>query len=117
MRPVLIALFVVLLLGACSSSGKNDLIVASDYDQKCSQDSDCIAVAVGEDGCCGLAECDNAAINVSSDAQYQADVGTRREVCDPQVPCPAVICAPYSAVCSKGVCAVGAQENTPADAG
>jgi hypothetical protein len=99
----------VALVAACSSSSTNHEIVASDYDQACTKDSDCIAVAVGADGCCGL-PCPNAAINSSSNAQYEEDVATRRETCDPALPCIGVPCSKYAAICTKGLCSIGAAQ-------
>ncbi len=50
------------------------LIQASNYDQSCTTDSDCIAV--GEGNACYVCEieCTSAAINKSAESQYKADV-------------------------------------------
>jgi hypothetical protein len=95
--------FVFGALMACSSSSE---ITASSYDQQCASNSDCIAVAQGEDGCCGVSECPNAAINASAEAQYESDVASRKN-CQAEIECPALACATYTAVCVNGMCRVG----------
>jgi len=84
------------LLASCSTCGS---IQASDYDQSCSTASDCVVVAEG-DSCNGLfcVDCGNAAINVSAQAQYEANlnsIGGQTGIC----PCP----ADRTATCDAGV--------------
>jgi len=50
------------------------LIKASNYDQSCVADSDCVAVAVGNFCIPGAGNCANAAINKSAQTRYQSDV-------------------------------------------
>lgn len=58
------------------------VIQASNYDQTCQTDSDCIAVAEGE-FCQPRAYCPSATISKSASAQYWADVGkTNAALCD-----------------------------------
>jgi hypothetical protein len=58
-----------------SSCGNPDaqFIQASDYDQSCATDSDCVPIAAG-DFCHPNPGCSNAAINKSALARYQADI-------------------------------------------
>ena len=58
----------LLVLTGCG----DDVIYAQDYDQSCSEDSDCVVVQEG-DPCCG---CPNAAINERELDRYAA--GTSR---------------------------------------
>ncbi len=83
------------LLASCSNCGS---IQASDYDQSCSTASNCVVVSEG-DSCRGLfCNCGNAAINVSAQAEYNANLqsigGTA--LC----PCP----EGATATCDAGVC-------------
>jgi len=58
-------------------------ILASNYDQSCSFDRDCVAVAEGDLCAAQLCWCPSNAINQSALAQYQDDVGARAlNVCD-----------------------------------
>ncbi len=50
------------------------LIQASNYDQSCKTDSDCIAVGEGNACYPCVIECTNAAINVGAHARYLSDV-------------------------------------------
>jgi hypothetical protein len=56
------------------ADGQSMIVQASDYDQSCAVDSDCVAVSEGN-ACypCALG-CTNAAIRAAAYAQYQADV-------------------------------------------
>jgi hypothetical protein len=103
------------LLAACSGS---EILSVSNYDTSCKQDSDCVAVFVGQYGCC---RCPNAAIDASDEAQYQADVAAAASqygVCD--VACPACPDAVVAA-CVAGKCGVtepsGTCGATPCDGG
>ena len=70
----------LLLRSICAPDGSLPLIEASNYDQSCTTDSDCIAIAEG-DVCtpCGIG-CTNAAINVAAHARYKADVASANAV-------------------------------------
>jgi hypothetical protein len=54
------------------------LIQASNYDQSCTTDTDCVAVAEGNFCYPGAGNCPNAAISKSANAQYQADTAKTR---------------------------------------
>jgi hypothetical protein len=72
----------------CGDAGAQ-LIEAADYDQSCKTDSDCIAISEGNFACPGTPSCQNAAINKSAYAQYQADVAkTHAASCVVLVACP-----------------------------
>jgi hypothetical protein len=53
--------------------GKTFPIIASDYDQSCNVDSDCVGIGEG-DGCECRVLCQNAAINVADEARWREDV-------------------------------------------
>jgi hypothetical protein len=66
-----------------SSPDSNCSIVASNYDQSCAVDSDCVAVAQGDVCADSLCWCPSQAINQRALSQYETDVGGRvRNVCD-----------------------------------
>lgn len=79
-------------------------IHASDYDQSCETDSDC--VGVGEGNLCAAcsAVCPTAAINQSALGQYDADIDKLGELTDPNVTidcgCPAL----FPVCCDAGRC-------------
>jgi hypothetical protein len=88
------------------------LIQASNYDQTCTTDSDCVAVAEGN--FCFPPNCPSAAINVSATAQYNADVAmTNAAICGGASSCPT-----FSGPCCRGgSCSLGAACVSAADAG
>ena len=53
--------------------GQDVSIKASDYDQSCEQDSDCIGIGEGN-GCDCRVVCQNAAINVADEAKWREDL-------------------------------------------
>jgi hypothetical protein len=57
----------------CDDDAGVSSIAASDYDQSCATDSDCVAIGAG-DACqpCGL-QCTNSAINKAAEATYRND--------------------------------------------
>ncbi len=58
------------------------LIQASNYDQSCKTDSDCVAVSEGNACIPGFGNCPMATINVGAMAQYNADVAkTNAGIC------------------------------------
>jgi len=90
------------LLVSCSSTSSGPgcgSIQASDYDQSCSTASDCVGIAQG-DSCTGLfCNCTNAAINVSAQAEYEANLNS---TVGKVLACPCPIGA--TAICDAGVC-------------
>jgi hypothetical protein len=73
----------------CGDGGAQP-ILATNYDQSCKTDSDCVAISEGNFACPGASACLNAAIRKSAYAQYQADVAkTRAASCVVLVGCPA----------------------------
>jgi hypothetical protein len=76
-------------------------IAASDYDQSCSVDSDCVGITAGD--LCG-AGCNyvNDAINVADEQKYQSDVSSKVGGTD-QPWCPG---QPWPAACYAGACAM-----------
>jgi hypothetical protein len=54
------------------AEGKTFPINASDYDQTCEQDSDCIGIGEGN-GCDCKVVCQNAAINIADEAKWLKD--------------------------------------------
>jgi hypothetical protein len=81
-------------------------IQASNYDQSCNIDSDCIAVSANF---CFII-CPNAAINKSAYAQYRADFA--RTVCGGVTSCGSI----GGPCCRSGSCQMGDQCLAPADA-
>jgi hypothetical protein len=89
-----LALAVAAPLQHCSNASCS--ILASSYKQSCARDSDCVAVYSGS-VCDGSCACENAAINVASQAQYESDLAAASP---PECPCP----APPPVTCAQGVC-------------
>jgi hypothetical protein len=89
------------------------LVEASNYDQSCKSDSDC--VAVGEGNACypGALNCPTAAINVGAQARYNADVAmTNAAACRA-----GSSCGSFSGPCCRsGTSSMGAACTIPADA-
>jgi hypothetical protein len=50
------------------------MILASNYDQSCAVDTDCVEVAAGDYCSSGLARCPGSAINVHALAQFNSDI-------------------------------------------
>ena len=77
------------------------VIQASNYDQSCTTDSDCVAVAEGSFCYPGAGRCPSAAIRTSALTQYQADVSkTFAAACVVLTSCPAF----GSPSCVAGMC-------------
>ena len=92
----------------CSDAGAFE-IRASDYDQKCAADSDCVAIAQGDACLPCVRACTNAAINKSASPQYQADIA-RVPAGDDGVVCN---CPPESTMCCvAGQCHADSQCST-----
>jgi hypothetical protein len=90
--------------GDASPDGGSCSISASDYNQSCASDSDCVGVTDGD--FCGTGRCINcitAAIGVSAMSQYEGDF-ERIANSSPAALCPCAN-AP-SAYCNRGTCAV-----------
>jgi hypothetical protein len=60
------------VLAECDG-GRTFPINASDYDQSCEQDSDCIGIGEGN-GCDCNVVCKNAAINIADEAKWRKDL-------------------------------------------
>ena len=82
------------------------LILASNYDQSCMTDKECVAVAEGNFCSPGAGNCGNAAIRMNAYAQYQADVAkTRAASCFAPGNCG----SETGPCCSAGKCLLGSQ--------
>jgi len=93
-----------------------ELIQASSYDQTCSADTDCVAIAVG-DACypCIIICASGGAINRSAMASYESDVSKTiggGETSNVQCGCPAA----FFPCCRGGTCQANCQ-NPIGDAG
>jgi hypothetical protein len=85
--------------GRCPNGNVCGTIQASDYDQKCSADSDCTGVTEGDLCTIECDNCTNATINVNAQMQYQTDFA--KKLSEPSVcPCP----FGPTPVCKSGVC-------------
>lgn len=82
------------------------IILASNYDQSCTTDTDCVGVAEGNFCYPGATNCGTATINKSANAQYQADVAkTRAASCYAPGNCG----GNFGPCCVSGMCQVGSQ--------
>jgi hypothetical protein len=81
-------------------------IQASNYDQSCDADTDCIAVAEGNFCVPGAANCPSAAISKSAQPRYQSDVAnTNAAFCSAPSSCDASSCGTsMGPSCVKGTC-------------
>lgn len=100
--------FLALVLAACGSSesssdGGVPTIRASDFDQSCAQNADCVAVE-DDTPCCNI--CPNAAINAGALAAFDADWAKQAALCTPQDrQCASIACnTAEHAACSNGTC-------------
>jgi hypothetical protein len=99
------ALLITITLLAYGCGQNNHTISASDYNQTCSVDTDCVVVASG----CGCGEV-VAAINGADLARYEADARRAAEGC----PTSMEECAPSPpAACAQGTCIVCAYDGCP----
>jgi hypothetical protein len=89
----------------CPADARPPPILATNYDQTCTADSDCIAEGFGDP--CECLSCVNAAINQKSEPQYRAD----------RARTPNVICfcafGPAAACCVHGMCQLAYQCSNP----
>jgi hypothetical protein len=101
-----LAVALLLALAGCGSPAPHS-IAAADYDQTCQAVVDCVPIAEGPIGCCGLESCPNAAIRQDALARYTSDLEARTPRCTPPPPCapPPVDCTGRVA-CTNGVCAL-----------
>jgi hypothetical protein len=88
-------------------------IQASNYDQTCVTDSDCVAISANEScSLCGLV-CTNATINARAQAQYLSDIAnTTASLTSQRMACTGD-CGVNSACCVSGRCEWGTQCNAP----
>ena len=112
MKGALVSVFVLVAAlktsASTSACGGKSCLPASDYDQSCTQDSDCVGIAEGqlcEQGCIG---CANAAINVRDQAKYQSAVSGFSGTCS----CPGVPIA-----CNAGTCGLATFPSPAPEAG
>jgi hypothetical protein len=91
--------------GDCTDASAQ-IIQASNYDQSCATDTDCIGVAEGNFCYPGATNCPTATISKSANAQYQADVAkTRAASCYAPGSCG----GDFGPCCVGGMCRVGSQ--------
>ncbi len=89
------------------------LILASNYDQSCQTDSDCVAAGEGNFCIAGEGNCPSAAINKSAYSQYQADVAkTNASICRGVSSCG----AESGPCCRRGLCEMGIECSDSSDA-
>ena len=85
------------------------IIKASNYDQSCAADSDCVAVAVGNFCNADTERCPSAAINAAALSQYQADFDkTQAAMCLAESSCGGSSSSPC---CRQGACQFGVDCN------
>jgi hypothetical protein len=104
----------------CAADAKVQLIQATDYDQSCAVDSDCVEVYVGNACSCAIGcRTTIGPINKAAQSRYTADVANAPHVvcsCPPTLP--ALVGAAPVACCVGGQCQTAAgQCSGPTDAG
>jgi hypothetical protein len=87
----------------CPNGHTCGTIRASDYNQSCSSDSDCVGITEGDfcDAIC--VDCVNAAINVAAESQYEADLESKNAGAGEVCPC----ASGPPVTCKAGTCSVG----------
>jgi hypothetical protein len=91
----------LLLVGLTDCKTSSCTIDATNYDQSCTQASDCVAVASGDFCSANACTCENAAISASAATQYQNDLS--KAVQHPVTcPCP----TPPTVECNQGTCQI-----------
>ena len=123
MRPLFLAsvlcFFPFVSLAACGAHGglaSDTVIRASDYDQSCTVDTDCVPITEGS--ACAECTCWNAAINTSQAPAELLAAQRAAASCpsEPMVYCG--VCSEAYATCQGGRCAlVSCQGVCPGDAG
>jgi hypothetical protein len=92
-------------MGRCNDP-KGQIIAASNYDQSCATDRDCVAVAEGDFCVPGAATCPSAAINSKDLPRYQADVAkTQAALCSALSTCGNLVAR---GPCCRGTCKMNA---------
>jgi hypothetical protein len=92
----------------CPNGNTCGTIRASDYDQTCKTDSDCVTEPEGDFCRNKCTNCAGAVINVNAQAKYEADVSSK--ISTPfTCPCP----ESPSAVCDHGKCGLGSIGGRP----
>jgi hypothetical protein len=87
----------------CPTGNVCGTIRASDYDQTCAVDSDCVAVDEGDLCVPNHCDCGSAAISAGAQAQYELDYSAKLSVV-PAGHCP---CPPEAnPLCDHGVCSL-----------
>ena len=102
--------FLLLLVGCNSAPAPN--IRATDFDQTCTQATDCILIDEGAQCCTG---CGSASINKKDQARYQEAAKQRAAACQGSQ-CPAINCVAGDVACTSGKCVLCGATNC-ADAG
>jgi hypothetical protein len=90
---------------AATVDANAQIVQASDYDQSCATDTDCVSVTEGNICHPSVSQCPNAAISQSAFAQYQADVDQALTYCDDPSACGFV----SPPCCVGGKCQAGSQ--------
>jgi hypothetical protein len=88
-----------------SSSGGGAQIRASDFDQSCTGDQDCVAVFEGD--VCAPCACANAAIALTARAEYndaRSNLFSSADCVKPDVECD--VCPDPPVSCGQGTCAI-----------
>jgi hypothetical protein len=113
MKGAVVSVFVLVAAlktsASTSACGGKSCLPASDYDQSCRQDSDCVGITEGDlctEGCIG---CLNAAINVRDQAKYMSNVSGFAGNCS----CPAVL----GIACNAGTCGLATFPSPAPEAG
>ncbi len=75
-------------------------VQASTYDQKCTQDVDCLAVKTGN--VCHAC-CNTDAINVAESGRFKTDVEAKQAACGKMMAC-TILCKQSHAACVSGKC-------------
>jgi hypothetical protein len=89
--------------------GGGCMILASNYDQSCSVDADCMLVAAGN-YCAPGCICREAPISVSASLQFSVDISKTPVALDAMAPPAGCTClAPAGPCCRSGTCQVGAR--------
>ncbi len=92
-----------LLLAQCDCGGA---IRATDYDQSCTADEDCVPVADGEKCSIERCGCPDTAINVAEQERYERDLALTPCVLTPLNSAQCVCPPDDGAVCNDGICAL-----------
>jgi hypothetical protein len=102
MRSFVVSIMVFGFVVACGSSSSPTAVSAGNYNQKCTQNTDCVGIYQGD--VCSGCTCINAAIAQSDYNRYLSDKHTALGQCTGGTPCGG--CANQAAFCNKGTCGV-----------